>query len=155
MEGECGSLRQVLREKDSQIEDLQRRILHLEVEFQESVEKQQTLMEEKNKLVNDNLEITQDLRKTKKDLSKLHAFKKAIMNTFEEGDNSDTRGNMSALSEALTGTSPKSSYRSPKAMAQSVPLPPRDPLLFEPSRSIPFSGSTRSVLQGPTTDTDT
>jgi septal ring factor EnvC (AmiA/AmiB activator) len=72
-----------MREKDLHIEELQRRIMRLEVELQESVEKQQQLTEEKNKIINDNMDTTQELRKTKKELTKLQEFKRAIMSTFD------------------------------------------------------------------------
>jgi septal ring factor EnvC (AmiA/AmiB activator) len=65
------------------IEELQRRILRLEIELQESSERQHQLLEEKNKIINDNLDFTQELRKTKKELTKLQEFKRAIMSTFE------------------------------------------------------------------------
>ena len=131
------------------------------MELQENTEKQQLLLEEKNKIINDNLDFTQELRKTKKELGKLQEFKRAIMSTFEGEESAEVikfrniPNFQTSKSEKPTNlsisSSPTRSFRTPPPSTAT-----RDPLLFE---SNPFASSTfgskSNTIQAPTLDSDT
>eukprot|EP00033_Pygsuia_biforma_P002611 GCRY01002890.1.p1 GENE.GCRY01002890.1~~GCRY01002890.1.p1 ORF type:complete len:296 (-),score=43.41 GCRY01002890.1:379-1266(-) len=89
MQSEAGNLRLTIKDREKSINDLENTITQLQQELQNEKQKNATLQEEKNRVVNENVTLTQANQKLKRDINKLRSFKKAIMETFKDEEDGD------------------------------------------------------------------
>jgi hypothetical protein len=112
------NLRQVIKERERSNEELERKTVKLEVELQENAEKQKKLIKEKNKLINDNLDLTKQLRQSRTELSKLQAFRKAIINTVGDEEEVEEAERQNSVLQLKSGM--KSPRRSNPSSLNSI-----------------------------------
>lgn len=82
-------LRDHLIERENQCIELEKRILRVEQELKQNEEKNRQLAQENSRIEAENIENNNLIRRMKRDLLKLQAFKKAIMETFSYEDIQD------------------------------------------------------------------
>eukprot|EP00899_Mesostigma_viride_P015859 jgi/Mesvir1/24274/Mv10974-RA.1 len=88
LEEENNNLRGNVSQKQTQIKTLERRIQNLELELQESADKQKQMLDENARVVNERNALMDSVKKLQKDVAKLEAFKRNLMQTLHEDDSS-------------------------------------------------------------------
>lgn len=88
LEGEAGHLRQKVAEKDKVIAELQERLAELDRMFQEADARLQTLLEENINLSKERDSLALTAKKLSRELAKLEAFKRNLMQSLNEDDSS-------------------------------------------------------------------
>ncbi|CAA7394177.1 unnamed protein product [Spirodela intermedia] len=91
LEGETGRLRQSVAEKDSLIDELQGRLAQLDKLFQEADARLRTSLEENIKLSKERDSLALTAKKLSRELAKLEAFKRHLMQSLKEDDSSITK----------------------------------------------------------------
>ncbi|CAA6658043.1 unnamed protein product [Spirodela intermedia] len=91
LEGETGRLRQSVAEKDSLIDELQGRLAQLDKLFQEADARLRTSLEENIKLSKERDSLALTAKKLSRELAKLEAFKRHLMQSLKEDDSSITQ----------------------------------------------------------------
>ncbi|KAH1046508.1 hypothetical protein E1A91_A10G117200v1 [Gossypium mustelinum] len=92
LEAESSSLRDKLTEKDQQIADLCAQIDALETSLSETSNKLVKADQEKESLLKDNASLSNTVRKLQRDVSKLEVFRRKLMQSLQEDDESSATG---------------------------------------------------------------
>nr|KJB72509.1 hypothetical protein B456_011G182600 [Gossypium raimondii] len=92
LEAESSSLRDKLTEKDQQIADLCAQIDALETSLSETSNKLVMADQEKESLLKDNASLSNTVRKLQRDVSKLEVFRRKLMQSLQEDDESSATG---------------------------------------------------------------
>ncbi|KAJ4722298.1 PH-response transcription factor pacC [Melia azedarach] len=90
LESESSALRANLAEKDSLIAELQSQIESLDSSLSDTSDKLAQAQLEKDNLIRDNAALTHAVRKLQRDVSKLEVFRKTLMQSLKEDDESST-----------------------------------------------------------------
>ncbi|XVE65701.1 hypothetical protein DITRI_Ditri08aG0020800 [Diplodiscus trichospermus] len=92
LEAESSSLRHKLAEKDQQISDLYAQIDALDASLSETSDKLVKAEQEKESLFKDNASLTNTVRKLQRDVSKLEVFRRTLMQSLQEDEESSAGG---------------------------------------------------------------
>nr|KJB28569.1 hypothetical protein B456_005G056200 [Gossypium raimondii] len=92
LEAETSSLQSKLAEKDQQIADLYAQIEALGASLSQTSDKLAKADEEKGSLLKDNASLTSTLKKLQRDVSKLEVFRKTLMQSLQEDEESSAGG---------------------------------------------------------------
>lgn len=92
LEAESSSLRQKLDEKDQQVADLYAQIDALDASLSETSDKLVKADQEKESLLKDNASLSNTVRKLQRDVSKLEVFRKTLMQSLQEDEESSAGG---------------------------------------------------------------
>ncbi|XP_068663411.1 uncharacterized protein At4g15545 isoform X2 [Aristolochia californica] len=92
LESEVSLLLQRVHEKDGLIEDLRQQIEALDSSLAEASDKLARLDEEKENLLQENASLSSTVKKLQRDVSKLEIFKKTLMQSLQEEDESSQSG---------------------------------------------------------------
>ncbi|KAB2040100.1 hypothetical protein ERO13_D02G050900v2 [Gossypium hirsutum] len=92
LEAETSSLQSKLAEKDQQIADLYAQIEALDASLSQTSDKLAKADEEKGSLLKDNASLTSTLKKLQRDVSKLEVFRKTLMQSLQEDEESSAGG---------------------------------------------------------------
>ncbi|KAI4311217.1 hypothetical protein MLD38_036127 [Melastoma candidum] len=92
LEAEAYELRERLSEKDDLIADLRSRIESLDGSLAEFAEKLSLALLEREKLLKETESLSSTIRKLNRDVSKLEVFKKTLMQSLQEDEESPTTG---------------------------------------------------------------
>ncbi|KAK2646720.1 hypothetical protein Ddye_021915 [Dipteronia dyeriana] len=86
LESERSALRTNLAEKDAVIADLQAQIESLDSSLSDSAEKLSQAHNDKENLIKDNASLTNTVKKLQRDVAKLEVFRKTLMKSLQEDD---------------------------------------------------------------------
>ncbi|KAG8499642.1 hypothetical protein CXB51_006114 [Gossypium anomalum] len=92
LEAEASSLQLKLAEKDQQIADLYAQIDALDASLSQTSDKLAKADEEKESLLKDNASLTSTVKKLQRDVSKLEVFRKTLMQSLQEDEESSAGG---------------------------------------------------------------
>ncbi|XVF66325.1 hypothetical protein PTKIN_Ptkin10aG0026300 [Pterospermum kingtungense] len=92
LEAESSSLRLKLSEKDQQIADLYTQIDSLDSSLSEASDKLVKAEQEKESLLKDNASLSNTVRKLQRDVSKLEVFRRTLMQSLQEDEESSAGG---------------------------------------------------------------
>ncbi|OMO53776.1 hypothetical protein CCACVL1_28358 [Corchorus capsularis] len=92
LEDESSSLRAQLAEKDQQIADLYGQIDSLDASSSEASDKLLKVEQEKESLLKDNASLSNTVRKLQRDVAKLEVFRKTLMQSLQEDEDSSAGG---------------------------------------------------------------
>eukprot|EP01116_Phalansterium_solitarium_P019636 TRINITY_DN5573_c0_g1_i1.p1 TRINITY_DN5573_c0_g1~~TRINITY_DN5573_c0_g1_i1.p1 ORF type:complete len:348 (+),score=117.35 TRINITY_DN5573_c0_g1_i1:69-1046(+) len=113
LENEVLRLKGDLRDRENHIEESERewnrKAARYEQELQEAAFKHKTLSDEKDALAQENANLKSDLRQTKKALTKLQVFKRAIQSTIDEEDHRQSVQEEDTVSEVVAEDAHRSS----------------------------------------------
>lgn len=101
LEIESGKLKQRLQEKDQIVSSLQERVTELEEALQESSSRLSQALDEQAKLTSEKNTLAASVKKLTRDVAKLETFKRALMQSLQEDDDTSTP---SASAEKLTAS---------------------------------------------------
>ncbi|CAN6451137.1 unnamed protein product [Victoria cruziana] len=100
LEVEAARLRQKLVEKDDAIVELQEALQKLEDSLCEAEEKLNIATHEKENLLNENASLSNTVKKLNRDVAKLEVFKKTLMQSLQDEDDSSTGSSQVVLKKS-------------------------------------------------------
>eukprot|EP01086_Lenisia_limosa_P015785 TRINITY_DN5273_c0_g1_i1.p1 TRINITY_DN5273_c0_g1~~TRINITY_DN5273_c0_g1_i1.p1 ORF type:complete len:273 (+),score=67.35 TRINITY_DN5273_c0_g1_i1:92-910(+) len=123
-EGELAQLRLTIQDRDRKAAEYERTISRQEAELHAHQQRVHQLKEEKAKLVEENLKMSQQTNAVKRDLAKLQSFRKAVMASFSEG-NVQLESEEAGLAPSMTSQMfAKSTYSAPITQMSPQPAAP-------------------------------
>eukprot|EP01112_Ceratiomyxa_fruticulosa_P006625 TRINITY_DN17464_c0_g1_i1.p1 TRINITY_DN17464_c0_g1~~TRINITY_DN17464_c0_g1_i1.p1 ORF type:complete len:222 (+),score=38.03 TRINITY_DN17464_c0_g1_i1:198-863(+) len=138
LESEVTELNLIVKERDNKLMDANNVIKRLEAELNDQNTKIRLLQEEKTKAQQETYESTQTVRKLRVEMSKLQAFKKAIIDSFDGDDIIMKTGHLSGRISPLRDSTSLSSTSRPLGS----PYRPPEPLLDDSKPTHPSPDKT-------------
>eukprot|EP00250_Pteridium_aquilinum_P005948 c15957_g1_i1 orf=261-1328(+) len=141
LETESGELRQRLQEKDQIVYTLQERVGELEQALEESSANLSQALDEQAKLTTERNTLAASVKKLTRDVAKLETFKRALMQSLQEDDETSTQSGTVEKLTASQLTSFDSSLSTSSSLSESDILAARHE--YKPAGA--GGGSSRSV----------
>lgn len=120
LESEVSVLRHKLTEKDHIISDLESQLESLDASLSDTADKLSRADQEKETLLKENVQLANTVKKLNRDVAKLEAFRKTLMRSLQEEDDTSTAGPevVPAQAERHTDDSTMPPTRTPSMQSQ-------------------------------------